>query len=112
MLEQVWAWISQYPLIVVPVLLVIGYLLYLATRFVLGRVLYRFAIRSDNVYDDLMVDALHPFRFAWLVPLALLYAYGYFALGPDHVVSEVALFFIIVVAISLCSCRSIPDDVA
>lgn len=101
MIQDIWVWIGQHPLLVLPAVLVIGYLLYRLTQFVFGRVSYWIVIRTETVYDDLMVDALHPFRFTWLVPLVLIYYYAKIVFGPDQWLTDFALFFIIVMIADL-----------
>ena len=39
----------------------------------IGRVALRIAIRTETVIDDLIVDALRPFRFVYAIPTALAY---------------------------------------
>ncbi len=70
--ETIQNWIIANPYIFFPVVLLIGYLLYRITKFILARGSYRIAFRTDTVYDDLIVDQLQPFRVAWLVPLVLI----------------------------------------
>ena len=72
-LETTQSWINNHPIIVVPLLLLIAFLLYRITRFLLARGAFFIALRTETVYDDLIVDRLQPFRFAWLLPLLLIY---------------------------------------
>ena len=39
----------------------------------IGRVAFQIAIRTETVIDDLIVDALRPFRFVYAIPTALAY---------------------------------------
>jgi miniconductance mechanosensitive channel len=49
----------------------------------IARLAYRIALHTENVYDDLFVDRLQPFRFVWIIPLVILnYLFVYLAL--DH----------------------------
>ena len=74
-------WLNNYFLWLLPVVIVLAYLLYRGTRYVLARGAYAVAFKTENIYDDLFVDQLQPFRFAWLVPLVLFYSLAnYFAL--------------------------------
>jgi miniconductance mechanosensitive channel len=99
--ETVQGWIADYPWVFLIVSLILGYLLYRLTRWALARVLYRIAIRTETVYDDLIVDRLHPFRVAWLVPLGLIYALFCATVGPDSAISSIVLFLIILVVADL-----------
>jgi miniconductance mechanosensitive channel len=64
-------------------------------------VLYRIAIRTETVYDDLVVDRLRPFRFAWLLPLGLIYGLLYATVGSDPLTTKIVLFLFIVVVVDL-----------
>ncbi|MFC2046285.1 mechanosensitive ion channel family protein [Chloroflexota bacterium] len=99
--EAIQDWISDYQWVVLVVALILGYLLYRLTRWALARVLYRIALRTESVYDDLIVDQLHPFRFAWLVPLGLIYGLFYATVGPDSVISNILLLLIILFVVDL-----------
>jgi miniconductance mechanosensitive channel len=93
--EAIQNWIITNPYIFFPVVLLLGYLLYRVTRYILARGSYRIALRTETVYDDLIVDQLHPFRVAWLVPLLLIYYYALYAIGPDSLLTNLALLTII-----------------
>lgn len=95
--ETIQNWIATYPYIFFPIVLILCYFLYRISRFIIARLAYRIAFRTETVYDDLMVDNLQPFRIAWLVPLLLIYFFSDFALGRESIVSEIALFFVIIV---------------
>ena len=96
-IENIQNWIASYPYLFIPIVIIASYFLYRLTRYVIARLSYRIALRTDTVYDDLIVDNLQPFRIAWLVPLLLVYFFSDFAFGPESISSEIALFFIIVV---------------
>ncbi len=70
-------------------------LIYLITRWIIGRGLTYIASRTKNKYDDILVAELHPFRTAWLVPFIILYSLSY--LTPDYQdsIRKFTLFFII-----------------
>jgi len=98
-LEEIRNVVSEYLYLFIPIVIILSYFLYRITRFILGRLSYRIALRTENVYDDLIVDNLQPFRIAWLVPLLIIYFFSDFALGQDSIVSDIALFFVIVVLV-------------
>jgi miniconductance mechanosensitive channel len=75
-LETTQSWINNNPIIVVPLMLLIAFLLYRITRFLLARGAFFIALRTETVYDDLIVDHLQPFRVAWLLPLLLIYYFS------------------------------------
>jgi len=64
------------PYLFFPLLILVAYLLYRGTKFILARLFYRIAMRTETIYDDLIVDRLQPFRFAWLLPLLLIFFFA------------------------------------
>ena len=88
-------WMTDFIFITIPVLIVLAYLLFRGTQFVLARAAYFIALRSKNIYDDLFVDRLQPFRVAWLLPLWLIYNYSHFLFGENSVVQLLALILLI-----------------
>ena len=62
-------WINNYFFWLLPVVIILAYLTYRGTRYLLARGAYAIAFKTETIYDDLFVDRLQPFRFAWLVPL-------------------------------------------
>lgn len=97
--EEIQKIVSENLFLFIPIVIILSYFLYRITRFILARGSYRIALRTENVYDDLIVDNLQPFRIAWLVPLLIIYFFSDFAIGQDSIVSDIALFFIIVVLV-------------
>jgi miniconductance mechanosensitive channel len=93
--EAIRDFIANYPVLFIPLAIIVAYVLYRLTRFVLARVSFWIAFRTESTYDDLMVDALYPFRVAWLVPLLLFYYFADFAYGELPIVKDVVLFLII-----------------
>ena len=95
MTETIESWINNYPIIVVPLVIVIAFLLYRGTRFLLARGMFFIVLRTETVYDDLIVDHLQPFRFAWLVPLLLIYSFArYFS--PEYSFAETISLILII----------------
>jgi miniconductance mechanosensitive channel len=95
LIEIIESWINNYPIIVLPIVGLIAYLLYRATRYVLARGLFFIAIRTETVYDDLIVDRLQPFRVAWLVPLLLIYNFFVYFSPEYRFVETISLILII-----------------
>lgn len=83
-MKNILEWSSNYPLLSIPILLVLSFFLYRFLKLVIARSAYAIAIRSENIYDDLIVDRLQPFRFLWVVPLLVIYFYSP-VLYPDLV---------------------------
>ena len=79
------------PYLYFPALIFLAYLLYRGTKFILARISYRIALRTESIYDDLFVDRLQPFRFSWLLPLLLIYFFS-ISLSPDYLfIQKIAL---------------------
>jgi miniconductance mechanosensitive channel len=97
-IQRAGEWIQAYPYLFYPVLIAASYGLYRLLRLILARGLYYIAIRTKNIYDDLIVDRLHPFRVAWLLPLILIYVFADLALGRGAFLRDAALLLIIVVS--------------
>jgi len=76
MLETIRNFSSNTPYLFFPLLALIAYLLYRGTKFILARLSYQIALRTETIYDDLFVDRLQPFRFSWLLPLLLIYFFA------------------------------------
>lgn len=95
LIETIESWINNYPIIVLPIVGLIAYLLYRAIRYVLARGLFFIAIRTETVYDDLIVDRLQPFRVAWLVPLLLIYNFSVY-FSPEYSFVETTTLILII----------------
>lgn len=91
--------IAAYPIIFIPLAIILAYLIFRLTRFILARGSFKIALRTDTTYDDLMIDALYPFRVAWLVPLILLYYLAEFAYAELPIVKDIVLFLMIWVVV-------------
>lgn len=87
--------LADSPILFIPLAIIVSYLIYRLTRFILARVSFWIAFRTETTYDDLMVDALYPFRVAWLVPLLLFYYFANFAYAELTIVNDIVLFLII-----------------
>lgn len=94
-IETIESWINSYPFIVIPIVLLIAFLVYRATRFVLARGLFSLALRTETVYDDLIVDNLQPFRFSWLLPLLLIYSFTVY-FSPEYSLLETISLILII----------------
>ena len=94
-IESIREFIADYPILFIPLAIIIAYLLYRLTKFIFARGSFWIAFRTETVYDDLMVDALMPFRVAWLVPLLLFYYFADFTYADLSLVQDIVLFLII-----------------
>jgi len=86
---------ADFPFLFIPLAIILAYIIYRLTRFIFARISFWIAFRTETTYDDLMVDALYPFRVAWLVPLLLFYYFAKFAYAERPIVNDIVLFLII-----------------
>lgn len=93
--EIIQAWIYKNPDLSLAIAVVLSYFVYLITRFIFGRVLQTFTAHTENIYDDILVEHMRPYRIAWLVPLLFLYVFSHYTLGQDSTFSHVVLFLTI-----------------
>ncbi len=98
-LEAIQTWINENPYLALLGAVVVSYFLNLFTRLIFGRLIRSFAKRTENIYDDLIVDKLHPYRVAWLIPLLFLYVFSGYALDQDDLFGKLILFLIIWVVV-------------
>ncbi len=91
--------IAAYPIIFIPLAVALAYLIFRLTRFLLARGFFKLAFRTQTTYDDLLVDALYPFRVAWLVPLILFYFLAEFAYAELPLIKDLTLILIIWVVV-------------
>ncbi len=93
--DKILLWLNNNLILTVLFLAVLSYLLYRGIQFLIARSVYYVTIRSKNVYDDLIVDRLQPFRVAWLLPLWLIYKYSESLFGANSSIELLALLLII-----------------
>jgi len=53
--------------------LILSVIVFLIARHFIARGLVYLSTRTDNKYDDVIVERLRPFRFAWVAPLLVIY---------------------------------------
>ena len=98
-IEIIQAWIYENPNLALVGAVVLSYFLYLITRFVFSRVIQAFTARTENIYDDMIVEHMRPYRIAWLVPLLFLFVFTDNTLGQESAFGNVVLFLIIWVVV-------------
>jgi miniconductance mechanosensitive channel len=52
---------------------IVSVIVFLIARYFIARGLVYLSVRTENKYDDVIVDKLRPFRFAWVAPLLVIY---------------------------------------
>jgi miniconductance mechanosensitive channel len=95
MVENVILWLNNKILFTVFLLIILSILLFRGMQFVIARTLYFATIRSKNIYDDLIVDRLQPFRIAWIFPLGIIYYYSNVVFGDNSSIQLISLLLII-----------------
>jgi miniconductance mechanosensitive channel len=53
--------------------LILSVVVFVIARYFIARGLVYLSTRTENKYDDVMVEKLRPFRFAWVAPLLVIY---------------------------------------
>ena len=89
---------SNLPLAIGAVAL-LSILLFVLFRYGIARMLMKLAARSKSKIDDILVRRLHPFRMAWLAPLAVIYITAFLFPAVQVVLAKVSLFFILWITI-------------
>jgi len=99
LIESIRAWVDQNPVlapwVLIAAFVVLGLLLYLIARFLIARALLFVARRTENRYDDIVVEELRPFRLAWLAPLLVIYCSASLLPEATEVIRRIVLFFIL-----------------
>lgn len=94
-IEQIQNWILANPYFALAIAIGVFILIYLITRWFIGRGLTYIASRTKNKYDDILVAELHPFRTAWLVPFIILFSLSYLAPDYQESIRKFSLFIIV-----------------
>ena len=98
-LAEIQIWIDHNPAIapwaIGAATIVLGVVVLLIARFIIARSLVYLSKRTKSRYDDIVVQHLRPFRFAWIAPLLLLYfSAGVLPAGAE-VIQTIVLFLIL-----------------
>jgi miniconductance mechanosensitive channel len=78
--EIITIWLAQHPAwgpwALAAGLAISGAVVFWIARYLIANVLVYLAKRTANKYDDIIVEKLRPFRFAWIAPLLLVYRFA------------------------------------
>ena len=69
--------------------------MFIVARFFIARALVYLAGRTESRYDDIVVEKLRPYRFAWIAPLILVYNFATLFSEATEVIRQLALFLIL-----------------
>jgi len=93
------AWLAQHPTwgpwALAAALALSSAVVFLIARYLIANALVYLARRTANKYDDIIVEKLRPFRFAWIAPLLLVYRFAGLLPQVAEPVREVVLFLIL-----------------
>jgi len=99
LIENLQAWMGLDPTLASWVLggaaVLTGLAAFLITRHFIARGLVYLTRRTENKYDDIVVDKLRPFRFAWIAPLLVIYYFAHTLPEGVEFVRQVVLFLIL-----------------
>jgi miniconductance mechanosensitive channel len=102
-IEDILAWIDLNPTVAPWVIggiaVTLNLVVFLITRHFIARGLVYLAKRTENKYDDIVVEELRPFRFAWIAPLLLTYYFADLVPEGAEFVQQAALFLILWLAV-------------
>lgn len=93
-MDELQTYFEVYPYIGLIGILLLGVVIFFAARLVIGRGLTYIAVRTKTKYDDILVKNLHPYRFAWLAPLILIYLFASLIPAYQPIIEKFALFLI------------------
>ncbi len=97
--EDIQAFIDAYPVLAPWVLggaaVVFSVIVFLITRTFIARGLLYLAQRTKNQYDDILVEKLRPYRFAWLAPLLVIYYFASLVPDATELIRQIVLFLIL-----------------
>jgi len=108
MIENIQAWVDLNPTLAPWALsgaaIILSLIVFLIARYFVARGLVYLAERTESRYDDIVVEKLRPFRFAWIAPLLLIYYFADLLPETAVLVRQVVLFLVLwVIVITLNS---------
>jgi miniconductance mechanosensitive channel len=74
---------------------ILSAVVFLIARFFIARGLIYVSQRTETKFDDIIVQELRPFRFAWIAPLLLIYYFADLLPEGTEVIRQIALFLIL-----------------
>lgn len=98
-IDEFLSMLNQNPELAFVGVLLLSIVVFFLARVVIGRGLYYLAKRTETKADDILVESLHPFRFAWIAPLLVLYSFAYLLPELEFYIQQTALFIILWVAV-------------
>ncbi len=87
--------VENYPLAVLVGVILLSILGFLIARFIIGQALTYIASKTKNIYDDILVEHLKPFRVAWVAPALIIYFFAYLLPEYQTGIEKISLFFVL-----------------
>ena len=98
-IADIQVWIRFNPELALLGAVVVALVSFLIARLIIARALIYIANRTENHYDDIIVDSLRPFRVAWLAPLIIFFSFAYVFPQAQDLIEQVSLFLILWVVV-------------
>ncbi|MBN2502006.1 MAG: mechanosensitive ion channel [Anaerolineales bacterium] len=113
MIENILAWLYANPdyLLAANITGVVALSLavFFVARRIVARALYLFAEHTETKVDDIVVEELKPYRFAWIAPLLVLYYFTY--LVPEYQQTAQDIILILILWLVLITVSALLDGV-
>lgn len=97
--EDIQIWIAQNPELAFASVVLLSLIVYIIARTFIARGLMSLALKTESKYDDIIVESLRPFRFAYIAPLFLLYYFTYLLPDIQELLQDIILFLVLWVVI-------------
>ena len=98
-IEEIWVLLEENPALAFVGVLLLSIVVFFLARGVIGKGMYYLAKRTETVADDIIVESLHPFSFAWIAPLLVIHSFAYLLPDIETYIQQTALFLILWVAV-------------
>ncbi len=93
-------------------LVILSVAVFLIARYFIARGLVYLSTRTENRYDDIVVEKLHPYRFAWIAPLLMIYYFaGLLPVGTEFIQRAVLLLILWLVVFTINSLLSAANAI-
>ncbi len=99
MIETIQTWLNLNPTLAPwafgGAAVILSLLVFLIARYFIARGLIYLAERTESKYDDIVVEELRPFRFAWIAPLLLIYYFADLLPEATATIRQIVMFLVL-----------------
>lgn len=74
-------------------------IVFIVSRGIIAKGLVYLAKKTETIYDDIIVEELRPFRFAYIAPLLVFYLFAYLIPSIQNYIENISLFLILWVVV-------------